>query len=157
MRLLTTVRRRGRQPVLLGMALAMVASFFYATTHVIGRELVTGRTEPLIVSFYAVVFGTVYIALLSFRDVPKVRHVPRRGVALMAMAGVAGSIGVTVTLVALSYAPVATITPVLATNSLVSMMLAHLFLQRLEQVTLRLWIGAGLVVAGIVLISVSNA
>ena len=75
----------------------------------------------------------------------------------MAMAGVAGSIGVTVTLVALSYAPVATITPVLATNSLVSMMLAHLFLQRLEQVTLRLWIGAGLVVAGIVLISVSNA
>ncbi len=157
MRLLTTVRWRGQQPVLLGMSLAMAASFFYAITHVIGRELVTGRTEPLIVSFYAIVFGTAYLALISFRDAPKIRHTPRRGIALMAIAGAAGSIGVTINYVALSYAPVATITPVVATNALVSMMLAHLFLQRLERVTPRLWIGAGLVVAGIVLISVSNA
>ena len=75
----------------------------------------------------------------------------------MALAGVAGSMGVTMGFIALSYASVATVTPIVGTNALVSVLLAHLFLQRLERVTLRLWLGATLVVAGIALISISNA
>jgi drug/metabolite transporter (DMT)-like permease len=48
-------------------------------------------------------------------------------------------------------APVSSITP------LVSLALAHIFLQRLERVTPRIWLGAALVVAGVGIIAVGSA
>ena len=75
----------------------------------------------------------------------------------MALAGTAATAGITTNFFALSHAPVATVAPVLATSPLFALIFTHLFLQRLERVTPRLWIGAGLMVVGIALITLSNA
>ena len=154
---LSRVRQRVRQPVLLGIIAATIAAMAYGSGNVIGRHVVTEHTVPLVASFFALVFGTLIIAPFIARDLPKDRHAPKRGFILMALAGVAGSGGVTSNLFALSHAPVVIVAPVGAITPLISLALAHLFLQRMERVTPRIWIGAALVVAGVILITLSNA
>ena len=75
----------------------------------------------------------------------------------MAMAGVVGTAGITMNFFALTHAPVATVAPVLAASPLFALILTHLFLQRLERVTPRIWLGAILVVVGVTVITLSNA
>ena len=150
------LRQGTRQPVLLGMMFAMLAAVAYGSAHVIARQVVTQITVPLVASFFALVFGTAIMALFTSRDIPKDRHAPKRGFMIMALAGAAGAVAVTVYFFALSHAPVVIVSPVTAVNPLITLLLAHLFLRRLERVTLRLWIGASLVVAGVMIIALSN-
>ena len=152
-----TVGQASRRAVLTGIAFAMLAALCYAGTSVLARHLVTEYTEPLVTAFLAALVGISIMALYSVRDARRDRHAPKRGFALMALAGVAGTAGITTNFFALSHAPVATVTPVLAASPLFALILTHLFLQRLERVTRRLWIGAGLVVLGIALVALSNA
>ena len=147
----------GRRAVLIGMSYAMLASLCYAATSVLARHLVTGYTKPLVIVFLATIVGIVVMATYSVRDVRRDRLAPKRGFALMALAGTTATAGITTNFFALSHAPVATVAPVLATSPLFALIFTHLFLQRLERVTPRLWIGAGLMVLGIALIALSNA
>lgn len=145
--------QEGRRTVLTGVVFAMLAALCYAGTSVIARHLVTGDTKPLVTAFLAALVGISVMTLYSVRDARRDRHAPKRGFALMALAGTAG---ITTNFFALSHAPVATVAPMLSVNPLFALVLTHLFLQRLERVTRRLWIGAGLVVVGVALIALSN-
>ncbi len=151
------VRQESRRAVSTGMAYAMLAALCYASTSVIARHLVTEFTQPLVTGFLATLVGISVMATYSVRDVRRDRLAPKRGFALMALAGIAGTAGITTNFFALTHAPVATVAPLLAASPLFALVLTHLFLQRLERVTRRLWIGAGLVVLGIALIALSNA
>ena len=151
--------QEGRRTVLTGVVFAMLAALCYAGTSVIARHLVTGDTKPLVTAFLAALVGISVMTLYSVRDARRDRHAPKRGFALMALAGTAGTAGtagITTNFFALSHAPVATVAPMLSVNPLFALVLTHLFLQRLERVTRRLWIGAGLVVVGVALIALSN-
>lgn len=152
-----TASQGARRVVLTGMAYATLAALCYASTSVIARHLVTEFTQPLVIGFLATLVGIAVMATYSVRDVRRDRHAQKRGFALMAMAGVVGTAGITMNFFALIHAPVATVAPVLAASPLFALILTHLFLQRLERVTPRLWIGSGLVVAGIAVVALSNA
>ena len=155
-RMLIKLRQGTDRPVLLGMAIAVAAAMSYASSQVIGRQLVTESVAPLVVSFLSMAFGIGFFAVQGTQDFRKDRSAPRRAFAFMALAGAAGSAASATTFIALSYAPVATISPVVGASPLISVFLAHRFLQRLERVTPRLWLGVAMVVAGITLITVSS-
>ena len=157
LRELKKLRRGTGRPVLLGTVIAVAAAMSYGSSQVIGRQLVTESTAPLVVSFLSMAFGAGFFSVQGALEFGKDRNAPRRAFAFMALAGATGSAASATTFIALSYAPVATVSPVVGASPLISVLLAHRFLQRLERVTLRLWIGVAMVVAGIALITASNA
>ena len=61
------------------------------------------------------------------------------------------------TYLALGQAPVVVVAPVTGTNPLFSIILAWVFLRQMERLTLRVVLGAVLVVAGVTVVSVSQA
>ena len=143
-----------QQPVVLGMLSSGLAAICYGSSQFLARKLVTEQAPPLVVATYSLMAGMVILALVTHRGVIKDRRAPKRAFLLMALAGLAASAGVTFNLLALSRAPVVIVAPVSSITPLVSLALAHIFLQRLERVTMRIWLGAALVVAGVVIIAV---
>lgn len=157
MHALASLQQRTNQPVVAGMMSALVAAFCYGSVMVIGRQLVTEYTVPLVASFVSVMFATAIMSTFMATDLSKDRHSPIRGFCFMALAGASGSLGVTSFFFALTHAPITIVSPVAASNPLIALLVAHLFLRRLERVTPRIWLGAALVVSGVILITLSNA
>ena len=105
---------------------------------------------------FSLLAGAIVLAAISHRGVIQDRHAPRRAFILMALAGIASSAGAAFNLFSLNLAPVIIASPVSATSPLISLTLAHFFLRRIERVTPRIWLGAALVVAGVILITLGS-
>ena len=75
----------------------------------------------------------------------------------MVLSGIAASSGVAFNYSALSLAPVVVVAPVSSVSPLISLSLAYVFLKQLERITLRIWIGACLVVGGVILVTLGSA
>ena len=73
------------------------------------------------------------------------------------LSGILSASGVAFLYIAMSNAPVVVVSPVIAINPLVTLVLAHFFLQRLERITARTLLGTALVVGGVVVVTVSTA
>ena len=157
MRALATFQQQTSRPVLLGMVSSLSAAVCFGTTFVISRHVVTEYTSAPVGAFLSILSGAVLMSIIMSRDLSKDRYAPKRGFILMTLAGMCGAVGAMGSFFALSHAPVTIVSPVTATSPLVILLLAHLFLRRLERVTLRLWIGSLLVVSGVILIALSNA
>ncbi len=148
--------RVAQRPVVMGMMSSGLAAACYGSSQFLARKLVTEQAPPLVVATYSLLAGMVILALVTHRGIIKDRRAPRKAFLLMALAGLAASAGVTFNFLALSRAPVVIVAPVSSITPLVSLALAHIFLQRLERVTMRIWLGAALVVAGVVTIAVGS-
>ncbi|MFH1140149.1 MAG: DMT family transporter [Chloroflexota bacterium] len=144
--------RAGQRPILLGILASALAATCYGAAQFLARKLVTGQAPALVVTTFSLVAGMSILGALSARGVVQDKHAPKRDFLFIALAGLLASGGVAATFYALSLAPLVVVSPIAAANPLVSLALAHFFLQQLEKVTLRIWIGAGLVVAGVVLV-----
>ncbi len=149
--------RAGQRPVLLGILASALATVCYGAAQFLARKLVIGQAPALVVTTFSLVAGMVILGVLSMRGVAQDIHAPKREFLYMAIAGLLASGGVAVSFYALSLAPLVVVSPIAAANPLVSLALAHFFLHRLERVTLRIWIGAGLVVLGITLVTLGAA
>ncbi|MDO8750582.1 MAG: DMT family transporter [Dehalococcoidia bacterium] len=145
--------RAGQRPVLLGILATVFATVCYGVAQFLARKLVTGETPALVVTTFSLVAGLVILGVLSAHGVAQDRRAPKRDFLFIALAGLLAASGVSALFYALSLAPLVVVSPIAAVNPLVSLVLAHFFLRRLEKVTLRIWIGAGLVVAGVVLVA----
>ena len=145
------------RPVVVGYVFAIAAAMSYGTTHFLARKLVSEVAPPLVTASFALLFGTLFLFLLTYRDIPMVKKAPGRAILFIILAGVFASSGVALMFSALSLEPVVTVSPIASIQPLIALALTHLFLQRLERVTLRIIVGAVLVTGGVVLIAVSNA
>lgn len=97
------------------------------------------------------------MALLFFRDVKfDIGRAPRRAWIMLVLAGLAATWGVSFWYLALGEAPVVLVAPLVGVSPLVSIVLTHFFLQRLEKVTMRTLFGALLVVGGVALVTLGN-
>ena len=146
-----------RQLVVAGYLFAFGAAVFYGTSTFLGRKLVMEFAPPLVLAAFSLMFGALFLAILFHREIPATLAAPRRALWFMVLAGVAASIGVTILFFALSVGTVVTVAPIVSLQPLVAIALTHLFLQRLEKVTLRILLGTMLVVMGVTLVVVSNA
>ena len=82
------------------------------------------------------------------------RNLPGKYVGLCCLAGVSQGLAVAFLFQALSRAPVTVVSPINASSPLITLVLAHIFLQRLEHISPMLVFGTLLSVAGVVLVVV---
>ena len=147
-----------RNQLMLGYASALGAAASYGGLTVIGRMVVTDHgVTPVVATAVSMVFGLVILTAMFHRHAAEdAATAPRRAWLWVTLAGVSGTWGVGFWYFALSKAPVVLVAPLAGTHPLVSILAAHLFLQRLERVTWRTVAGAAMVVAGVVLITVGR-
>ena len=143
--------------LVLGYAAALGAAFCYGAAAVIVRKIVDDYSSPMVGAAFSLLFGTLIIALIFRKTaVTDITAAPRRGLGLMVLAGVAATWGVIFWFLAIDSASVVLVAPLSGTYPLWSILLAHLFLRRIERVTWRTVLGALMLVAGVALIAVGE-
>jgi len=99
----------------------------------------------------------LFLLVISVPHLKRDLRAPRWALIMMILAGVCSSFGIFLMYTALARAPVMLASPIVATYPLIAMTFTHIFLQRLERVTLRMVLGAILVVVGITFVVLGQA
>ena len=137
----------------LGFLLAAAAAFAFASRDVISRHVVTEVADPLVTVAFALALGGLMLLAVIHRDVVRsLRRLPGGYIGLCVLAGICAGLAVASLFQALSRAPVTVVSPIAASSPLFALLLAHLFLQRLESISLMLVLGTFLSVGGVVLV-----
>ncbi len=147
----STERRR----LWLGYLAALGAAAAYGVVAVIARKIVIDFAPPLVGTAFSLLFGTIVVLILfqgHARADYAARH-PKSSWIYVGLAGLAATWGVGSWFLALGEAPVVLVAPVTSVYPLVAIVLTHVFLQRLERITMRTVAGAILVVIGVTFIA----
>lgn len=137
----------------LGFLLAVAGALAFASRDVISRHVVTGVADPLVTAAFALALGGFMLLTVIHRDVVRsLRRLPRGSIAICGLAGICAGLAVASLFQALSRAPVTVVTPISASSPLFALLLAHLFLRRLESISPTLVVGTFLSVGGVVLV-----
>jgi len=145
--------------VLIGLGLALVAAASYGGTNVIAKELTEEYGSPFMVSAFGLFFGIILLSpLAGIKTVREVRASRRNPVfALSAgLSGLAAATGVGALYFALQRADVTVVSPIVSTNPIVTLVLAQIFISRMENLTKWLFIGVGITVAGVIVVTVGS-
>jgi transporter family protein len=101
-------------------------------------------------------FGALFVILIFHRSAARdIRRASKRGWLFMAFSGIGVAWGLSFLFLALSRSPVVVVGPAMNISPLITLTLSHVFLQRIEKVTLSLIAGGLLIVAGAVGITLS--
>ncbi len=141
----------------IGLFCAVAGAAAYGTGHAIARHVVTRAAPAPVTATYTLFFGMLFLFVVSLPHLGNDLKAPRWSLIMMAMAGICASFGVFLMYTALANAPVMLASPIVATYPLMAMAFTHLFLQRLERVTLRMVLGAILVAVGITFVVLGRA
>ena len=137
----------------LGFILAAGGAMCFASRDVISRHVVGNIADPLVTASMALLLGCVMLLVLAGKDMAaNLRSGNIKYLAICGLAGICQGIAVASLFQALSRAPVTVVSPINASSPLVTLLLVHLFLQRLELVTPKLIIGTVLSVAGVIIV-----
>ena len=139
----------------LGYLLALGAAAAFGSRDVISRHVVSDIAPPLAAAAFALALGGLMLFAFTHRDVVNtLRSIPRRFTIICGLAGLVLGLAVASLFQALSLAPVTVVSPINASNPLITLVLAHLFLRRLESVNLLLVLGVLLSVGGVMMVIV---
>jgi drug/metabolite transporter (DMT)-like permease len=147
----------GAGRVAIGLLCAVAGAAAYGTGHAVARHVVTRSAPAPVAATYTLFFGMLFLLVVSLPHLSNDLKAPRWSLIMMAMAGVCSSFGIFLMYTALARAPVMLASPIVATYPLIAMTFTHLFLQRLERVTLRMVLGATLVAVGITFVVLGQA
>jgi probable blue pigment (indigoidine) exporter len=142
----------GRVPATkkLGYLLALGAGAAFASRDVISRHVVSGIAPPMVTAAFALTIGGCLLFALTHRDVvSSLRRLPARYLAICGVAGICQGLAVASLFQALSRAPVTVVSPISASSPLITLVLAHLLLGRLESINALLVVGTLLSVGGV--------
>ncbi len=151
------VQGRGTGRVAMGLLCAVAGAAAYGTGHAIARHVVTRAAPAPVTAAYTLFFGMGFLFVISVPHLNRDLQAPRWALIMMALAGVCSSFGIFLMYSALARAPVMLASPIVATYPLIAMTFTHIFLQRLEWVTLRMVLGAILVAVGITFVVLGQA
>jgi drug/metabolite transporter (DMT)-like permease len=143
--------------VAIGLLCAVAGAAAYGTGHAIARHVVTTAAPAPVTATYTLFFGMLFLFVISVPHLKRDLQAPRWALIMMALAGVCSSFGIFLMYTALARAPVMLASPIVATFPLIAMTFTHIFLQRLERVTLRMVLGAILVTVGITFVVLGQA
>jgi drug/metabolite transporter, DME family len=138
-----------------GYVFAFSAAIAYAASQVLAREGVGDFDAPLVGTTIALAFGTLGFIVIAVRNASAPVRDFRRGAFFFGLAGIFSATGVAGMFLAVEQAEVVTVAPISSTHPLFTLLFAAILLRDLERITPRIAIGGVLVVAGVVLISVS--
>ena len=151
------VQPSGTRRVAIGLLCAVAGAAAYGTGHAIARHVVTRVAPAPVTATYTLFFGMLFLLVISVPHLKRDLRAPRSALIMMILAGVCSSFGIFLMYTALARAPVMLASPIVATYPLIAMTFTHIFLQRLERVTLRMVLGAILVVVGITFVVLGQA
>ncbi len=143
--------------LIIGYSVAIGAALSYSVAQVLTRQNIQLLGSPIVGVVFTVFFGSLVLLLMNIKNLKLDWKTQRRGILYYTIAGIFANIGVTCLFFALQSAPVVVVSPVISINPLITLVLASLFLQRLERITPRLYAGAGLVVLGVIIIALNQA
>ena len=139
----------------LGYLLAIGGSVAFVTRDAISRHVLgaLALAPPFVVSGFALVIGGAILFAFIHRSVIRsVRNLPLKYVGICCIAGLLQGLAVASLFHALSRAPVTIVTPIYASQPIIALALASVFLRRLESLDWLLAAGTVLSVAGVVMV-----
>jgi drug/metabolite transporter (DMT)-like permease len=130
----------------------------YGTLNVLAKSVMTDyHIQPFVIASIAIFFGGIILAPLVAQEVPRTFQSSKRAVAMFALSGVGAGTGVVALYSSLERAEVVVVTPIVAISPLITIVLARLFLNKLENITPPVILGTFLVVGGTGLVIVGNS
>lgn len=148
-KLLARVERRW-----IGFAAAIISAFGYGAGAIASKHVVTHMTGPITATAFSLLFGAILVFGLFYRDLKSdLKTAPRKAWIPVSLAGISASIGVTFWFLSMVKLPLVVSAPLVGAYPLVSIILAWLFIRRLDRVTWRTIAGAIVVIAGITLVT----
>ena len=139
----------------LGYLLAIGGSMAFVSRDAISRHVLgsLALAPPFVVSGFALVFGgAILFAFIHRSVINSVRNLPMKYVGICCLAGLLQGLAVASLFHALSRAPVTVVTPIYASQPIIALALASVFLRQLESVDWLLAAGTVLSVAGVILV-----
>ena len=155
---MSTPSRLGRTERI-GYLLAFGAAAAYGTNAVLNRGGLARYGAPLSAIIIALFVGVISLAPLAFHDYRAQGagwRPERRAILFILASGLCAITGYSANVLALSLLPVVVVAPISSTYPLVTVLLVRLFLQGQERVNHRTLLGAVLVVAGVVLVTLAR-
>ena len=139
----------------IGYVLAGAACIAYGASLILAKQVVED-TPPLLAATLGMTFGLLVLAVISAPDVRRDKGTRKRAWVWAALGGLAAGSGITLMFLAISNAPVVVVAPILAMNPLTAILFSQIFLRGMERITWRVLIGALLVVAGVIIITLGQ-
>lgn len=137
----------------LGYLLALCGAASFATRDSISRQFVTGVIPPFVASGFALAIGGAILFAIARKGIlSSLRDAPPKYLAICAGAGVLQGFAVAMLFHALSRAPVTIVSPIHASQPIIALALAYIFLRRVEFVDPLLVVGTFLSVGGVVMV-----
>ena len=139
----------------LGYLLAFGGSLAFVTRDAISRHVLgtLALAPPFVVSGFALVIGgSILFAFIHRGVINSIRRQPMRYVGICCLAGLLQGIAVASLFHALSRAPVTIVTPIYASQPIIALTLAAVFLRRLESLNWVLAVGTVMSVAGVIMV-----
>jgi DME family drug/metabolite transporter len=149
---LTTGWRTDRR-YFIGCLAGLTAGAATGGSTVLAKQAVSVYDSPLtitVLGMLAAMFIVVPVVTIIASRNPAVRAFDWRSMGFIFMSGLSTTVSIVAQLFAVQRADVLIVAPILATFPLWTLLLSHIFISRLEQITLRLTIGAIVTVAGVI-------
>ena len=147
--------RRDRKS-LMGYALALGAAASYGGSNLLAKELSEQFGSPLMVAAMSLLFGIVALLPLAARGAWEGVRRSGSSFGFTALSGLAAAAAVIALYFGFQISDLVIVSPIASVNPLVTLFLAHYFLERLERVTRWLLMGTVCVVVGVILIIVGS-
>jgi uncharacterized membrane protein len=140
-----------------GILFAFGASASYASEGFVASQVIRHYAPGLVLAAHSSTFGMGYLLALWGRQFRHRQKINRAGLFWVVLAGLGLAAGTSSLYSALGEAPLSVVAPIVGAVPLVSYVFVLLLLRGQERITPRVLLGASLVVAGVVMISIYNA
>ena len=144
---------------LVGCLTALAAGAAMGGSTVLAKKTVGIYDSPLAVTVLGMLIGMIILVpalgVFAARN-PAVRTFDWKSMGFVGVSGVTTTVAIAAQFFAVQRADVVVVAPILATFPLWTLMLSHIFISRMERITLRLTIGALLAVAGVVAVALGG-
>ena len=139
----------------IGIAAALISALGYGSGAIASKHVVTNHTGPVTATAFSLLFGGILVFALFYRDLMfDFKSSPTKAWIPVIFTGISASIGVTFWFLSMVKLPLVVSAPLVGAYPLVSIILAWIFIRKLDRITWKTICGAVLVVIGITLVSV---
>ncbi len=149
---------RTSQSRTIGYILGLIAGACYGAWNVIAKTAIGDYDiPPLMFADISFFFGTLIFAPVLAHRLPRAFKSTKGALAMFGLAGVSSGISIVALSFGLERGDVTVISPIVAISPLITLVLARIFLERLERISITLVLGVLLVVGGTVLVVVGDS
>lgn len=150
---------RADRRYLLGCLAALASGAGMGLGFVLARKTVGLYDSPMVISglsMLAAIMVVVPAVALAAARIPAVRSYDTRAMSFVVLSGLTSVVASLGQFFALQRGDVVIVAPIMATFPLWTLLLSHIFIARLEQITLRLVIGSLFAVAGVIAVALGG-